>query len=120
MEPLFEVGDSTELMEPLLEDGDELMEPLLEPMEPPLELMEPLGEVTELIEPSMDLLVGVGAITATGDGAGSTVPGPVGGTTGVVTGVVAGAGTIPEQQSNTMPSVVGQHSPTNPSDAQTG
>ena len=97
MEPLFEEGD--ELMEPLFDDGDVT------------ELIDP-----ELIEPSFDLLVGVGATTATGDGAGSIVPAP----DGAVTGDVTGAGTIPEQQSRKTPSAVGQQSPINPNEAQTG
>ena len=78
--------------------------------------MEPVfetGDVTLLI-PSLDLLVGVG--TTPGVGAGSIVPGP----DGAVTGDEFGAGTIPEQQSRKIPSVVGQHSPINPNDAQTG
>lgn len=78
-------------MEPVFEDGDET-----------------------LLIPSLDLLVGVG--TTIGVGAGSIVPG----TDGAVTGDEFGAGTIPKQQSRKIPSTVGQHSPSNPSDAQTG
>lgn len=69
-------------------------------------------------------MVGVGAMTATGDGAvaGATILGPVTGADGAgADGVGAeGAGTIPEQQSRKMPSVVGQHSPTKAKEAQTG
>jgi hypothetical protein len=117
-----EVGDPTELMPPESEVGDEtlLIEPeLIEEVGDPTELMPPeseVGDETLLIEPSMDLLVGVGTTTTTGVGAGSRVPGIY----GAATGDEFGAGTIPEQQSRKMPSVVGQHSPINPNEAQTG
>ena len=107
MEPLIdpeEAGDVTLLIDPE-EAGDVTW------------LIEPELDGALLIEPSFVLLEGVGATTATGVvGAGSTVPGPV----GDETGDVAGAGTIPEQQSRIIPSVVGQHSPVNPNEAQTG
>lgn len=121
--PVEDEGDDALLIEPLGDstppgDVGEFMEPpLMEPLIEPDGASTP-GEVGELI-PCLFFVVGVGAMTATGEGAvtGATIPG----TDGPVTGAGAdGAGTIPEQQSRKIPSVVGQHSPVKPKEAQTG
>jgi hypothetical protein len=91
-------------------------------------LIDPDGAVTLLIDPEgvLLLLVGVGATTKVGVVAGATTTvgdvtgGIIPGMDGGDTGDVLGAGTIPEQQSKVIPSTVGQHSPSNPKEAQTG